>query len=161
MNLTSEELNKLVTELNRRNLTIAFAESVTAGKLCYEFSTALNASKALKGSLVAYNVEVKKKLLNVQQETLEKYTAESKEVTHEMVRGLKSLFDADFLVAITGLANPGGSESREKPVGTVFLSILHKEEEFHYRQVFLGNHDSVIGEACSFSLQKVKEIVTN
>lgn len=158
--MSTKELNELVAELNRKNITIAFAESVTAGKLCCEFSAALNVSKTLKGSLVAYTEEIKHKILKVRKETLKNYTAESQEVTHEMAIGLQALFDADVLVAITGLANPGGSESKEKPVGTVFLTILYQREEFHFRQVFSGNHDTVIGEACSFTFQQLKEVLT-
>lgn len=155
--MDQKELNDFVANLNDKKLTIAFAESVTAGKLCAEFSKGINVSSALKGSLVAYSEEIKQNLLKVDKETVDQFTAESQEVTREMAEGLKNLFEADIAVAITGLANPGGSETKEKPVGTIFLTIISKDKILDFRELFTGDHDKIIKQACSYTLQKLKQ----
>ncbi|MDX5482542.1 MAG: CinA family protein, partial [Hymenobacteraceae bacterium] len=119
--MNQSELSQLLFDLKDKNLTVAFAESCTAGMLASEFVKAKGSNGVLKGSIVAYLPEVKKKLLHVKQETLDLYTAESQQVTNEMVMGLKKQLDADISIATTGLAGEGGSETKEKPVGTMFV----------------------------------------
>jgi len=154
-----ETLNALIAVLNKNKLTIGFAESVTAGLVCCEFSKGLNVSDTLQGSVVAYTAEVKEKILNVKEETIDQYTAESKEVTEEMATGLKNLYDVDIAVAVTGLANPGGPETEEKPVGTIFLCILMKEQIFHYRRVFSGSRDEILAQASSYILDSLSKLI--
>lgn len=55
---------------------------------------------------------------------LKKYTAESKEVTDALAKYLRQPIATDIHAAITRLASPGGSETAEKPVGTVFFSYV-------------------------------------
>ena len=112
--MDNSELNKLVALLNKKNLTVSFAESVTAGMVSYQFSKALNVTQCFKGGIVAYSEEVKSTVLKVNEASLEKYTAESGEVTQEMAQGLKLIYDSSIAIALTGLANPGGSESPQK-----------------------------------------------
>ena len=50
---------------------------------------------------MSYRPDIKQKILGVKKATLDKYTAESAECTHEMVVGLKKLFGTDVCVAIT------------------------------------------------------------
>lgn len=152
-------LNALIAALNENNLTIGFAESVTAGLVCCEFSKGINVSETLQGSVVAYTAEVKEKILRVKKETIDHYTAESKEVTEEMAAGLKNLYNVDIAVAVTGLANPGGSETKEKPVGTIFLCILMKEKRYHYRKVFSGSRDEILAQASSYILDALSKLI--
>src|SRR5690606_13278163 len=128
--MSNSELNELVAVLNKKKLSVAFAESVTAGYVGCQFSKALKVSEVYKGSIVAYQEVIKSQLLGVSKRTLEKYTAESQEVTNEMALGIQNLYNVDIAVAVTGLANPGGSESPSKPVGTVFITILYSDKRY-------------------------------
>ena len=157
MNLS--ELNDLMVNLRDKGLTVAFAESCTAGMLASEFVKAKGSSDVLKGSMVVYQPEAKKKLLNVKQETLDLYTAESQQVTNEMVMGLKKLLDADISIATTGLAGAGGSESPEKPVGTMFVSLLYDGKAEEFREVFKGNTISVRKQLTDYIFEKLKGVV--
>ncbi|WP_342645142.1 nicotinamide-nucleotide amidohydrolase family protein [Mucilaginibacter sp. CSA2-8R] len=119
--------------LKDHNLTIAFAESVTAGKVISEFALIPNCGCVLKGSIVCYDVSVKQNLLGVSPEMIEQYTPESAEVTEQLAVSLRKLISADVIVAVTGLAAPGGSETDEKPVGTMFIHGFFKDKPWHFR----------------------------
>ncbi|MBS7565276.1 nicotinamide-nucleotide amidohydrolase family protein [Mucilaginibacter sp. Bleaf8] len=130
--------------LKDKDLTISFAESVTAGKVISEFALIPNCGSVLKGSIVCYDVSVKTSLLGVPQEMLDEFTPESAEVTEKLAEGLKKLIPADIIVAVTGLAAPGGSESDEKPVGTMFVNGLIKDVPFGLRLYFDAEPEQVM-----------------
>ena len=157
--MNQTELTKLVTALKDKELTVAFAESCTAGMLASEFVRAKGSSDVLKGSLVVYQPEVKQKLLGVKKETLDLYTAESQQVTNEMVMGLKKILNADISIATTGLAGEGASENPEKPVGTMFVSVLYDGKAEEFREVFKGNTESVRKQLVDYIFQKLQGIV--
>lgn len=157
--MNQTELTKLTMDLKDKGLTVAFAESCTAGLLSAEFVKAKGSSQVLLGSLVVYQPEVKRKLLGVRKETLELYTAESQQVTNEMVMGLKKQLDADICIATTGLAGEGGSETAEKPVGTMFVSFLYDGKAEEFREVFKGSSESVRKELVDYIFQKLRGIL--
>lgn len=157
--MNQTELTELTMMLKDNGLTVAFAESCTAGMLSSELVKAKGSSDVLIGSLVVYNVEAKKKLLGVKQDTLDLYTAESQQVTNEMVMGLKKALNADISVATTGLAGAGGSETSEKPVGTIFVSFLYDGKAEEFREVFKGNSLSLLKQFTDYVLEKLKGIV--
>ncbi|TPE43508.1 CinA family protein [Pontibacter mangrovi] len=157
--MNQTELTELVMSLKDKNLTVAFAESCTGGLLASEFVKAKGSSDVLKGSLVVYQPEVKQKLLGVKKETLELYTAESQQVTNELVMGLKKLLDADISIATTGLAGPGGSETEEKPVGTTFVSFLYDGKAEEFREQFKGNTESVRKQIVDYIFQKLQGVL--
>lgn len=130
------ELELFLNKLKSEKLTLAFAESMTAGMLVNEFSKVNGVSEILKGGLVTYHPELKIQLLNVDPVLIDKYSPESSEVTTAMVKGLMKVIPSDISIAVTGLASEGGSESPEKPVGTVFISILYKNKLYEYKHVF-------------------------
>src|ERR1700712_3639338 len=94
-----------------QGLTIAFAESATAGWLCSEFALTEESGRVLKGGIVCYDADLKVSLLGVSRELIGQFTPESMEVTREMAYGLKKLIPSDIQVTITGLTTPGGSET--------------------------------------------------
>ncbi|WP_266202623.1 CinA family protein [Pontibacter kalidii] len=157
--MNEKELTELMMGLKDKGLTVAFAESCTAGLLASEFVKAKGSSEVLKGSLVVYQPEVKQKLLGVKKETLDLYTAESQQVTNELVMGLRKLLGADISIATTGLAGPGGSETEEKPVGTMFVSFLYDGKAEEFREVFKGNTESVRKQLVDFIFEKLKGVV--
>lgn len=112
----------LHNELIKRKKTLALAESCTGGAMAAKLTAMPEASKYLLGSLVAYSNAWKERFLQVSRTTLETHGAVSRECVIEMVKGLLSETEADFGVAISGVAGPGGG-SLEKPVGTIYIAI--------------------------------------
>jgi len=111
----------LVNLLRVRELTIATAESLTAGLISSELAAVAGASKALKGGVVTYQDEVKVSSLGVREETLKQYGAVSSQVAIEMAQGALAKFSADCAVSSTGIAGPDTVEG--KPVGLVFIGF--------------------------------------
>ncbi|XID74909.1 CinA family protein [Alkanindiges sp. WGS2144] len=145
--MTSKIVVQCAQLLIDKNLKIAFAESATAGRLAAEFSLAENAGDCLLGGLVCYDACIKQNLLNVPEALIDQFTAESAEVTKAITSGLKKYFDADIVVGVTGLAKPGGSETPQKPVGTMFFHFIIHGQSYTHREVFKGAAEEIILQA--------------
>jgi nicotinamide-nucleotide amidase len=127
-NRDSRELEKvLVGLLSRRRLTLALAESCTGGFIANQITNVPGASKVFLGGVVAYSNEAKRKFLGVRAGTLARHGAVSEAVAREMAEGARKKFGADFAIAVTGIAGPGGGTKR-KPVGTVFIALAGEGE---------------------------------
>lgn len=127
-----------------KKLTIAFAESATAGRLSAEFSLIPDCGQILKGGIVCYDACVKQDILGVPERLVKKYTPESAEVTAEMAERLRDFIKADIYIAITGLTMPGGSETKEKPVGTMFIHAIINGNSVPVREVFKGTPEEIV-----------------
>lgn len=155
--------NPLVEEcaekLKAQKLTLAFAESVTTGCLCHAFGALPECGSFFRGGIVAYDAEIKKSLLGISQELLDKYTPESAEVSKALAVGLNSCIPADCLVGVTGLNTPGGSETAEKPVGTIFIHAIVADKEFAIKKVFKGDAEAinqqVLEEVCKLLIKVI------
>ena len=141
-------VNKLIHQFNERGLTLALAESATCGLATHQLSTVRGTSNVLMGSVICYNESVKSSLLSISPALIKRHTAESREVTDALVKNLKRLFKVNVYAAITGLASPGGSESKDKPVGTIFYAVLYKQQLHSTRMRFLGSPMEVKKKAC-------------
>ncbi len=152
-------VNRFVKTLQEKALTIAFAESVTCGMATQKLSIYKGTSDVLAGALVCYSPEVKKACLGISQNMIDHYTSESMEVTVELAKNLSRLIKADIHAAITGLASPGGSETKAKPVGTVFLCFTYKGKIYKRRIRFYGSPSDIREKAClelyEFILEKI------
>ena len=118
-----EEMEALIVHLlEKRKLTLAMAESCTGGGIANRLTNIPGASAVFKLGLVTYSNEAKRALLQVRQETLDEHGAVSKEVAREMAEGARRVAGADYAIAVTGIAGPGGGTS-DKPVGTVYIGL--------------------------------------
>lgn len=122
-----ETLAELVHKtLSERGLTLATAESCTGGAIASRLTALAGASAYFRGGVVAYSNEVKECALGVRHETLAAHGAVSEETAKEMVEGVRERLGADYAIATTGIAGPGGGTA-EKPVGTVWVAVGSKK----------------------------------
>jgi nicotinamide-nucleotide amidase len=142
--MASEKILACSKLLAGHGLSVAFAESATAGWLCSEFALAPESGKVLMGGIVCYDASLKESILGVPAELIKKFTPESQEVTAELARRLQPMIAADICIGVTGLTTPGGSETEDKPVGTMFISALIKGEMVNLRKVFKGSCEEII-----------------
>ncbi len=129
-----------------KDLTIAFVESASTGRLIYDFTSVPDCGQIVKGSIVCYDRSVKENLLKVPSQIIDKYSAESPEVTQLLAEGLLELIPADIIVAVTGLVSPGGSETEEKPVGTMFIHGIIQGRAWKSSLLFEGSPDEIIAQ---------------
>ena len=107
--------------LKQKRATIAVSESCTGGYLSHLLTKHAGSSAFFKGSLVAYQNEVKSEILQVRKELLKKHGAVSELVVRDMALNTLQMFDADYAIAVSGIAGPDGA-TPDKPVGTVWIA---------------------------------------
>jgi nicotinamide-nucleotide amidase len=118
-----EEMEAVIVRLlTERKKTLAVAESCTGGCLAHRVTDVPGASAVYPGGFVAYSNAAKQKFLGVRAGTLAAHGAVSEAVAREMAEGARSQLGADFAIAITGIAGPGGG-TKDKPAGTVFIGL--------------------------------------
>jgi len=112
----------LIKELLKRKESLVFAESCTGGLLSSYITSIAGSSQVFKGSIISYSDELKKSLLNIPEDMIDKYGAVSEQVAEAMAINAKEKLDSHWSIAISGIAGPDGG-SEEKPVGLVYISI--------------------------------------
>ena len=85
------------------------------------------ASAVFRGGVTVYTNEVKM-FLGVKPETLDKYTAVSRETAAELAECVREKLGADYGVGVTGVAGPDSDGVH--PVGTVFVSLASENGTF-------------------------------
>ena len=108
--------------LINKEKTFALAESCTGGNIAHVITLIPGSSKVFKGAAVTYANATKTKVLGVPSEMIEKCGVVSQDVVESMATGVRSLMDADYGVATTGIAGPSGGTD-ETPVGTVWIGV--------------------------------------
>ncbi|WP_340114222.1 competence/damage-inducible protein A [Maribellus mangrovi] len=132
----AEVIGRMLVEKGK---TMAVAESCTGGYISHLVTEVAGCSEYYQGGVTSYSNEAKKNVLGVSEESLENFGAVSEQVALEMVNGIKSVLNADYAIATTGIAGPtGGTE--EKPVGIVWIAISGPNKTFAKRYVFVGDH---------------------
>lgn len=144
-----------------KDLTIAFVESATTGKLIYDFTSVPDCGQIVKGSIVCYDRSVKENLLKVPSQIIDKYSAESSEVTQLLAEGARELIQADIIVSVTGLTSTGGSETDSKPVGTMFVHAIIKDNAWKTSLLFEGTPDEIVEQTIDAIASLLLEELTN
>ena len=117
-----EDLHQVVgKKLIERNITVSACESCTGGMFAEKLVSVPGISAVFDRGLVTYTERAKIDELSVRRETLEKYTAESREVALEMVRGLKKKTGSRLCISVTGVAGPDAMG--EKPAGLIYIAV--------------------------------------
>ncbi|HUB67634.1 MAG TPA: competence/damage-inducible protein A [Candidatus Methylacidiphilales bacterium] len=106
--------------------TVATAESCTGGLIANRITNVSYSSEMFRYGWVTYANEAKITELGVSPELLERHGAVSAEVARAMALGAQRGSDADFAVAVTGIAGPTGG-TPEKPVGLVWFALARRD----------------------------------
>lgn len=129
----SEAVGRL---LSARGECVATAESCTAGLVAHRIVETAGASGWMRGGVVAYADDVKRDVLGVPAEMIERAGAVSEEVALSMAEGVLRVTGSDWGVSTTGISGPGGG-SGEKPVGLVYIAVAGRNGKRHVgRYVF-------------------------
>jgi len=125
----------VVKLLHERKETLAVAESCTGGYLAHRITNVPGASAVLLAGYVTYSNEAKTADLAVDASLIAKRGAVSKQVAQAMAEGARARAKADFALATTGIAGPGGG-TEEKPVGLVYIALAVKDRPVSVQKRF-------------------------
>ena len=141
----------LVALLKARGLTCATAESCTGGGVGSAITAVAGSSEVFLGGVISYANEVKRDVLGVTADALEKFGAVSPQVAEQMADGARRLTKADLAVSLTGIAGPGGG-SAEKPVGLVWFGLSTPSGTRTEKAIFRGDRAKVRAQAVTHAL---------
>jgi len=148
----------VLNECDARGLTIAVAESCTGGLLGARLTAISGSSSVVIGGVIAYSNGVKKGLLGVTTESLERHGAVSEEVASEMATGVRRRLGVDIGVSITGVAGPGGG-TPDKPVGLVWMAVDVRGDVRTHGSRFIGDRAEIRFRATQAALDLVRRMV--
>ena len=119
------------------------------------------ASDVFLGGVIAYANDVKRGVLGVPASQLEQFGAVSDPVAIAMADGVRALTHADWTIAVTGIAGPGGA-TPGKPVGTVWLAVAVRGAGPHIqvhaeRLQLAGNRSAVREQTVRQALRRLHE----
>lgn len=157
------ELAESVGEaLLARRMSLATAESCTAGGVAYAVTQVAGSSQWFDRGFVTYSNAAKRQVLGVSATELRLYGAVSEPVARAMARGALVASDAQMSVGITGIAGPGGG-SEDKPVGLVCFSwALRRAGELRLRtesRRLSGNRAAVRSQAIIVALEGLLQML--
>lgn len=141
---------KLKQQLINQKLTIAAAESMTAGLFQAELASIPGMGEALVGGIIAYNEEVKVNHLGVSQQLLDTYSVVSKECAEAMAIQVQKLLKSDIGVGITGAAGP--DEHGGQPAGTVWIGFAIGDQVTSYELHLSGMRNTNRLRAVKFTI---------
>lgn len=119
-----------------RGVMIATAESCTGGLVAAALTDIAGASDVFERGFVTYTNRSKTELLGVTEETLRQFGAVSEATALEMADGALRHSPADMAVSVTGIAGPGGTET--KPEGRVCFAVAVRGRDTRSETVDFG-----------------------
>jgi len=142
----------IIEKLSHAGKKISLAESCTGGLIASFLTKESGSSAIFDGSLVTYSNLLKANWLAVDNTLLEEHGAVSQEVVLEMSEGTLNVSDADYSLAVSGVAGPdGGSEL--KPVGTVFISARSKTDVLVEACHFKGDRNYIQDQSALYAIK--------
>lgn len=152
-------VDEIVTDaLRARGLTIATAESCTAGLLAACLTERPGSSAYVLGGLVVYSNEAKAELAAVPMPLIERVGAVSAEVAEALATGARTRLGADIGVGITGIAGPDGG-TPDKPVGLVHLCVSSADRTLARRVRLPGSRQDVRARSVVVALHLLRELL--
>ena len=130
------EAETLLAKCRAAGLKITTAESCTGGLLSGAITEIAGSSDIFDRGFVTYTNEAKVEMLGVRAETLDSFGAVSEQVALQMAEGALQNSKADIAVSVTGIAGPGGSDS--KPEGRVCFGLANSGVETFTETVEFG-----------------------
>jgi nicotinamide-nucleotide amidase len=127
-------------------LTVAVAESLTAGNLAAALGAAADSAHWFRGGVVAYSTEVKRRVLDVPDIPVVSETA-----AIAMAAGVRSLMDADLAVATTGVGGPGPQDG-EAP-GSVWFAVTTRRDAQASHRRFDGEPADVLDRTVRYAIE--------
>jgi nicotinamide-nucleotide amidase len=144
----------LIRLLQERNETLAVAESLTGGLVQSLLTDVPGASQVLRGGVVAYNEDLKMRLLGVDAQSIEDDSVVSEAVAREMAVGARKVCGSNWAISTTGEAGPDSASG--KPKGTVWLGLSGAAEERAILREMFGDRENVKKRAALWAIELLR-----
>jgi nicotinamide-nucleotide amidase len=138
---------------------VCTAESCTGGLIAKTFTDLAGSSDWFERGFVTYSNAAKTDMLAVPASLIEDYGSVSEAVATAMASGALRHSQADYSIAVTGVAGPGGG-SDDKPVGTVWIALASAEQMVARRYQFDGDRQAVRAATMQTALELLLDLVS-
>ncbi len=135
----------------RQGVTLATAESLTAGMLGQTIGSIAGASQAYLGGVISYANSVKESVLGVSGQLLAQEGSVTAEVAIQMASRVVQLCGADYGISTTGVAGPQDHEG--KPVGRVYIGLCGPHGARAIEKNYRGDRQEIREQATFDALQ--------
>ena len=149
-------IEKVISYLIEQKITVATAESCTAGLIAARIGDFSGVSEIFSEGFVTYSNDAKEKNLGVPHETLTTHGAVSEETARAMAEGVCSVTGARLGLSATGIAGPTGG-THDKPVGLVYMGVCLDGETSVIKKVFKGSREEVRRQTVETVFSEVKK----
>ena len=151
--MLNTELSKLAKILMNRKQMCTTAESCTGGMIAAAMTSLAGSSNWFERGFVTYSNDAKHELLGVPASLIEQYGAVSLAVGQAMAEGAIAQSNADYSVATSGIAGPGGGTD-DKPVGTVCFGWASNDLASKHEVIqFNGDREAVRLQATTYAIK--------
>lgn len=150
--------DEVCSYLIKNNISFASAESLTGGLFASTVTSVQGISKVYKGSIISYATSVKKDILGIPQEEIDKHGVVSYEIGYLMSKNVAKLLNVDLSVSFTGNAGPSAMEGKE--VGLVYIGVTYLKETRCFECHFVGDRQEIRTQCVDKAFQLIKEIVS-
>jgi nicotinamide-nucleotide amidase len=155
----SVKAETILAACRAHGLTLATAESCTGGLIAAALTAVPGSSDVVDRGYVVYSNAAKRDMLGVDADALDTHGAVSEAVAVAMAEGALRRSGVDVVVAVTGIAGPGGARPG-KPVGLVHLACARRGcPTRHLRRIFAGDRDAVRQATVTHALGMIAEMV--
>ncbi|BDT87409.1 CinA family protein [Nocardia cyriacigeorgica] len=143
MSAIADQLAELA---ERHGLTVAVAESLTAGNVAAALGAAPDSAAWFRGGVIAYATEVKQRVLDVPDVPVVSETAAT-----AMAEGVRALMDADIAVATTGVGGPGPQDG--EPAGSVWFCASSRAGVRTSHRQFDGEPEKILDQSVQYAIE--------
>jgi len=154
-----KSVQAVADRLLKHRQKVCTAESCTGGLIAKTFTDLAGSSDWFECGFVTYSNDAKNEMLAVPASLIEDYGAVSEAVATAMASGALRHSKADYSIAVTGVAGPGGG-SDDKPVGTVWIAVASAEQMVARRYQFDGDRQAVRVATMQTALELLLDLVS-
>jgi nicotinamide-nucleotide amidase len=141
MSILPPDINDLaasvIKDAKDKGYYIATAESCTGGLIGGALTDVAGSSAVVDRGFITYTNKAKMQILGVSADTLREVGAVDERTACEMATGAIAKSASQLVVAVTGIAGPGGSDT--KPGGRVHLAVASTDGVIEHRQMDYGD----------------------
>jgi len=152
-------MQELVDLLIQKNISLSSCESFTGGLFASSITSYPGISKIYKGSIISYQNEIKRDVLNIEDHIFKEFGVISDKMALEMAVKSRELFNSDLSVSFTGNAGPSSLDN--KPVGLWYLGLAYKDKTLVYEFIDSGSRESIRMKAVNKAFEILFEIIRN